>query len=296
METYVPKWPAEHLLHWHGPLGRAAIRWVQFAGPSTPDVARALLTPVANFALWSWLTRESIDEQELWKPEVVEHWVFTISKSESKWWKQNARARLRQIGPLIGVRGGWPRVEESSSRNTRSLPYSSYEEHAFRMAALAADGTTRNRKLWVAALAFGAGLVGDPMLTLRVDDFVELADGHLAVTVENTTCQKLVPIRENYAGMLREAMGPPVFDNPFVACADVRNAVSRMTSGIEVSGVGPFKIRRARATWICHHLLNETPLTVLFDIAAPLSGSTLEELVRFLPQGDLVGWTKAMKA
>ena len=50
---------------------------------------------------------------------------------------------------------------------------------------------------------------------------------------------------------------------------------------IEVDGQGSLSLRRARATFVCAHIRAGTPLDVLNEIAGPISGAYLQQMLAY---------------
>ena len=133
---------------------------------------------------------------------------------------------------------------------------------------------------------FGAGLTGVEASRATPDDLVERPDGRVVVIVRGRDSKtRIVPIRRAYTDMAREAIeasdGTTFFRGTGVDRA--RCIAERLPDDPRISGNREvLSVWRARHTWIVAHLTANTPLAALYAVAGPLSGKTLETMIRHL--------------
>src|SRR5271154_1317802 len=95
---------------------------------------------------------------------------------------------------------------------------------------------------------------------------------------------RLVPVPPHYAGRARELArraGSGFVFRPGPADRSYKNFVSNFTRGLTADPAAPrLSLRRARATFICHHLAAVTPVPVLLAITGITEAGSLARYAR----------------
>ncbi len=162
-------------------------------------------------------------------------------------------------------------------------PYSPAERAE--LAALAAaqrDAARCSSALALVVFAIGAGLRPGELVALRGDDVIR--HGRQAAVHAGGPAARLVPVTPDYAGRARELArraGSGFVFRPGPADRGYKNFVSNFTRGLTADPAAPrLSLRRARATFICHHLAAGTPVPVLLAITGIAGAGSLARYAR----------------
>ncbi len=166
-----------------------------------------------------------------------------------------------------------------------AAPYSAAERAE--LAALAAaqrDAARRSSALALVVFGIGAGLRPGELVALRGDDVIQ--QGRQAAVHVGGPAARLVPVTPDYAGRARELArraGSGFVFRPGPAGRGYKNFVSNFTRGLTADPAAPrLSLRRARATFICHHLAAVTPVPVLLAITGIAEAGSLARYARHL--------------
>lgn len=248
------------------------------AAPVDGRDARRLLRAVAAWVLWASRHMGTSDPEKLTRLLVeanVSYFVMVVCSDESPGWRHDTRSVLRRVGRAAAP-DLWSLPPAAVGRSAVAAAYTPREEAGFRLDAAMAGWTNRGARLFIDAAAAGAGLLGPAIAAASVDDVEEIAGGRLAISVPGKHSRR-VPVRGAYTDTLRAAMAATA-SGRFIA-SGAASAVYSISQEIRCRA-GPFKLRRARATWIRAHLMSGISLPSLYVIAGPISQTTIDGLLK----------------
>ena len=248
--------------------------WVAAAAPGDPHSARRHLWATTRLAVWAHRTIGSLDEALVLHPHNIQHFVMCVNSHRSRGWRHKARSVLRRVSRAANPQGWEPRLPEAG-RPLVPEPYGQNDEAAFVLDACMPGRIHRVGRMSVAGLSFGAGLLGRDIRAGCVEDLISLRDGRIGVRVGGAN-PRLVPVRDNYTGMVRRA-AEASNGGKFIT-ARSHNAVYSIAAHLAPSGSG-LSLRRARNTWLAAHLVAGTPLPALRTIAGRISAQTLNAVL-----------------
>ncbi len=185
---------------------------------------------------------------------------------------------------LADARHGPPGQRPTPFPGSRApAPYSPAERAE--LAALAAaqrDAARRSSALALVVFGIGAGLRPGELVALHGDDVIR--HGRQAAVHVGGPAARLVPVTPDYAGRARELArraGSGFVFRPGPADRSYKNFVSNFTRGLTADPAAPrLSLRRARATFICHHLAAVTPVPVLLAITGITEAGSLARYAR----------------
>jgi integrase len=162
-------------------------------------------------------------------------------------------------------------------------PYSPGERAE--LAAVAAaqrDPAKRASALALVVFGTGAGLRPGELVALRGSDVTR--HGRRVAVRAGGPAARVVPVTADYAGraweLARRAGGGHVF-RPGPADRSYKNFVTNFAAGLTAGPAAPrLSLRRARATFICHHLAAGTPVGVLLAITGIAEAGSLARYAR----------------
>ena len=259
------------------PLLGIAREWVTRTGPPSGSSATAWLRIVADALLWSDGELGTADPDFVLHPRNVEAFTMDAARGWSDGRRAQARTVLRRVGRAVCPQL-WPEGPRPIGAIDAVVPYSAVDEFLFREAALMAGRKRRCERLWLTSATLGAGLRGIEAFRLGPRDVVELDAGRLGIKVQRDR-QRIVPIRERYTALVVEARDLCGSDRFFEG--DNPAAPSSLATRLTVQGLGRLQIHRARATFVCAHINAGTPLDVLHEIAGPISGAYLHQMLAY---------------
>jgi integrase len=164
-------------------------------------------------------------------------------------------------------------------------PYSTAERAELAALAAAQRGAARRSSaLALVVFGIGAGLRPGELVALRGDDVTQ--HGRQVVVHAGGPAARLVPVTPDYSGraweLARRAGSGFVF-RPGPADRGCKNFVSNFTRGLTADPAAPrLSLRRARSTFICHHLATGTPVPVLLAVTGMAGAGSLARYARHL--------------
>ena len=224
--------------------------------------------------LWSEAELDTTDSDYVLHPHNVETFAMDPARGWSDGWRAQVRTVLRRVGRAV-CPGVWPDGPQRIGARDVAAPYSAVDEFLFRESAAMAGRRLRCERLWLTAATLGAGLRGTEAHARGPADLVSLGGGRLGITVHRDR-QRVVPVRAAYTDLALEASelcGDRFFDS------DNPAAASNVATRLAVQGLGRLELHRARATFVCAHIRAGTPLDVLNEIAGPITGSYLQQML-----------------
>lgn len=256
------------------PLLGIARAWVTRAAPPTASAAVTWLRVVTDALLWSEAELGTTDPAYVLHPHNVETFAMDPARGWSDGWRAQVRTVLRRVGRAVSPEL-WPDGPQRIGARDAAAPYSAVDEFLFRESAAMSGRKLRCERLWLTAATLGAGLRGTEAHSRGTGDLVSLDGGRLGITVHRDR-QRIVPIREAYTDLVLEASelcGDRFFDS------DNPAAASNVAARLAVQGLGRLELHRARATSVCAHISAGTPLVDLNEIAGPITGSYLQQML-----------------
>ena len=162
-------------------------------------------------------------------------------------------------------------------------PYSPAERAE--LAALAAaqrDAARRASALAMVVFGIGAGLRPGELVALRGTDVTR--HGRQVVVSVSGPAARVVPVTAAYAGRaweLARSAGSDFVFRPGPADRGYKNFVSNFTRGLAADPAAPrLSLRRARSSFICHHLAAGTPVPVLLAVTGIAEAGSLARYAR----------------
>jgi integrase len=162
-------------------------------------------------------------------------------------------------------------------------PYSPAERAE--LAALAAaqrDAARRASALAMVVFGIGAGLRPGELVALRGTDVTR--HGRQVVVSVSGPAARVVPVTAGYAGRaweLARSAGSDFVFRPGPADRGYKNFVSNFTRGLAADPAAPrLSLRRARSSFICHHLAAGTPVPVLLAVTGIAEAGSLARYAR----------------
>lgn len=158
-------------------IGLFTIEAVAVAAPPSARDARRLLTPVAQYVAWQWMSGVPLDRQEMFtRPGVV-----SFIRTQTKHLKFKTREHYEWVLDQVVAAVVGPREEPPkgiSGRPAPVKPYTLAEEHAYRVVVRnQATAHRRQNGEVLLALGFGAGLVAGDIIAITGDHVVRVPDG-----------------------------------------------------------------------------------------------------------------------
>ena len=248
---------------------------VQIAAPAHVSAAKTQLLSVYEALEWGLEKFGTIDRRAVLHPVNVESLIMDPDKAWNASWRAQMRSALRFVGRAV-CPDLWPDPPQPIAARDALAPYSSTEEFLLREAASMAGRKPRCERLALSGLTLGAGLSGAQAYRTGTGDIVELSGDRLAVRVQRDRL-RIVPIREDYTELVAEARLLRGYGRFFSSSS--KAAPTSTAARIRVDGLGHLLIHRARATFVCAHIRAGTPLDVLNEIAGPISGPYLQQML-----------------
>ena len=144
------------------------------------------------------------------------------------------------------------------------------------------DAVTRSSALALVVFGVGAGLRPGELVALRGTDVTR--HGRQVVVCVSGPAARVVPVTAGYADraweLARRAGSDFVF-RPGPADRGYKNFVSSFTRGLAADPAAPrLSLRRARSSFICHHLAAGTPVPVLLALTGIAEAGSLARYAR----------------
>lgn len=257
-------------------LQAVAREWVTCAGPPSGSAAVTWLRIVIDALLWADGELGTAEADYVLHPRNVE----TFAMDPARGWADGRRAQVRTVLRRVGravCPGLWPEGPQPIGARDAAVPYSTVDEFLFCEAATMAGRQLRCERLWLTAATLGAGLRGVEAHALGPSQVVCLDAGRLGIRVLRDR-PRIVPVRAAYSALVVEAIDLCGRDRFFES--DSPAAASRLATRLAVQGLGRLDLHRARATFVCAHISAGTPLDVLDEIAGPVTGWYLHQMLR----------------
>jgi integrase len=162
-------------------------------------------------------------------------------------------------------------------------PYSAAERAELAaIAAAQSDPAKRSSALALVVLGIGAGLRPGELVALRGGDIFRR--GRQVMVQVTGPAARVVPVTAGYAGragdLARRAGSGHVF-RPGPADRSYKNFVTSFARGLAADPAAPaLSMRRARSTFICHHLAAGTPVGVLLAVTGIAEAGSLARYAR----------------
>lgn len=259
------------------PIIVEARKCVTVAAPASVNKAKRYLLCVF-VALESGLEEFGrIDHRVVLHPVNVECFVMNPDRGWTDGWRSHVRSVLRDIGRTV-CPDLWPDRPQPIAARDAVAPYDGIDEYMLHEAALMAGRKPRCERLALTGLTLGAGLSGAEAQLARTEDIVELGGDRLGVRVHRVR-DRIVPIRRAYTSLVAEARDLRGEGRFFAS--DSNAAASSTAANIRVDGQGSLSLHRARATFVCAHIRVGTSLAVLDEIAGPISGEYLQQMLAY---------------
>ena len=260
-----------------GPLLAETRDCVTIAAPSNVSTAKTMLLCVYLALEWGSQKFGSIDRRAVLHPINVECLTMDPDRDWSDRWRAQMRSALRYVGRAV-CHELWPDQPHPIAAKDAARPYDTVDEYMLREAALMAGREPRCERLALPGLTLGAGLSGAQAYRSGTDDIFTLDGDRLGVRVQRGRT-RIVPIREHYTKLVAEACELRPHGTFF--SSDQEAAPSNVAARIEVGGQGSLSLHRTRATFVCAHIRAGTPLDVLNEIAGPISGAYLQQMLAY---------------
>ena len=274
---YTPKMPAEH---WNA-IEDFVRRVVQRTAPLTAYSEKQLYPAASRLALFAWATAGlPLEDDVVFDPGVIERFTRAELATYSHAGRNTIRARLRRMSEaLLGdeARGRFRALGKAES----SRPYTDADVASLLSWAAAQQETERQTSASaLLALGLGAGLTGQEIIRLRVEDISEDADG-VVVSVTGDGARD-VPVLHQWETFLLERkrfVGPIGWAFRSGQRGGNVNLVTDFASRRPAPAV-PLQARRMRATWLSDHLTAGTPLGALLPAAGLESAEALDRVLQ----------------
>lgn len=277
---YTPKMPPEH---W-GAIQDFVRRAVQRTAPLTAYSEKQLYPAASRLALFAWGTAGlPLEDDVVFDPGVIERFTRAELATYSHAGRNTIRARLRRMSEaLLGddAAGRFRALGKAEA----SRPYSPADVASLRSwAAAQRQVERRTSAAALLALGLGAGLTGQEIIRLRVEDIAQDSEG-LLVGVTGDGARN-VPVLHQWEDSLLERMrfvGPSGWAFRSGQRGGNVNLVTDFASRTPVPSV-PLQARRMRATWLTEHLVAGTPLVALLPAAGLESAGALDRVLQGIP-------------
>ncbi len=269
------------------PLTAETRKCVTIAAPPSVSTATTMLLSVYLAFEWGLKKFGSINRLAVLHPVNVEALTMDPDHVWSDGWRAQVRSTLRRVGRAVCPEQ-WPDQPRPIGVREAVAPYDPVDEFMLREAGLMPAREPRCERLALTGLTFGAGLRGTEIFPLGPDDVVRLDGARLGVRVKRDRT-RIVPIRKHYTDLIAEACKLRKKGRFFTN--DKAAAPSRIAARIKVDNFGHLSIHRARATFVCAHIRAGTPLDALDEIAGPVTGAYLHQMLAYC--AELVDPTEA---
>jgi integrase len=274
--------------------------------PPSVEAFHKQMSPLIQFAMWTYESGFPMGATEMMTPERVETWREVehqrIAKGQSAYSKASINdyvSRLRMMGPLINPGAGWSpkagRVKGGVSSKGLRDPYSSKDLLRLRKELLTMPGGQRKEQaaaIWAMGLGFGpqpgemAAMTG-AMVTSDADGvWVQVPGNHA----------RRVPVAEPYAGELI-AMALAAGDGKLLVIpAKHKNALGEtcrtIMLGRKSAVLSPMRLR---ITWMLDRLHAGVDPRMVSSWAGLTSLTSVMELMRLLPEPDVTSQAALMR-
>ena len=258
-------------------LTAEARRCVEKAAPANVSTARLLLLIVYLALEWGLRMLGTAAPHAVLHPVNVEALTMDPDRGWSDSWRAQMRSGLRRVGRAVCPQH-WPDEPQPIPARDAARPYDPVDEYMWREAALMAGRRPLCERLATVGLTLGAGLSGAQAYRTSTEDIIELDGNRLAVRVQRDRT-RIVPIRKHYTGLVAEARD--LRGDGRLFSSDKQAAPSNVAARIRVDGFGHLLIHRTRATFVCAHIRAGTSLGDLNEIAGPISGPYLQQMLAY---------------
>lgn len=273
-----------------------AHRLVQGYQPPSARNAALVCSHVAGFLTWysTWAGRQAagpVGAEELTE-DVVEAWVKAATQSDRS--RATIRSTMRRA-----IRSLYPsRAPLKVSHKPIAAPYSADEMLMWRRLAAAQPTPARTARIsFLVGLGAGAGLSASDLRDMTAEAFTDAwlgtAKPVLMVTVSNSRRPRTIPVRGEYASLVRRAL--ELHSELGKAPGDL--IVGQVRDRINVANAFHRTVRtatddlmvhlaRLRNTWLVATMCAPVSLADLLRAAGLVSSRTITDLLGYCPPGD----------
>ncbi|MCA1693523.1 MAG: hypothetical protein LC749_01650 [Actinobacteria bacterium] len=263
-------------------IGPFTIEATAEAAIRTPYEERYLITPMAQFVAWQWMSGVLLDRAEMFTRDAVDTFIREQTKKMSKGSRANYRAVLRRVVEVFEVPKGAPSKRLALTAASPAAPYTAAEEAAWRvlMGNQATELRRENGEVLL-ALGFGAGLATEDIALLFGPHIVKVRKG-IEIDVPGRRA-RVVPVLSEWEGILLAAAERVGDQRLFLPNRDghTRNLVSNFVAKLSKEKPG-LSVTRMRASWIVRLLNGGIKTNVLMTVAGVADPEALARYVQFM--------------
>lgn len=263
---------------------------VASSSPVNYDTAIHRMLAYTHLCAWALRVGRPLQVEDLLRPEVVEHYVATACADLSRCSAGTRRSVLRTLGRQSTRLAPWVDPPPAYPSTTPGSPYSA-QECAWLLSCVPAQATQFRRRALggLLGLCLGAGLNAPEAGATRAGDLVvsSTSPNHLSVQLPD----REIPVRAQYAGILRDVIAPLAADTPILRDEPLLNAprtIWNMIDAVEIPPqLRPLTTTRLRATWVFDALCAPIALPVVMAAHGRESTSFIERLLPALRSVEL---------
>jgi hypothetical protein len=280
LQNYTPSPDMMSGKYWET-IGPFTIEATADAAAGTPYEERYLVTPMAQFVAWQWMSGVPLDRAEMFTREAVDRFIREQTKKMSQGSRANYRAALRRVAEVFEVPEGAPVKRLALTAASPATPYTEAEELAWR--TLVRNQATKLRREngeVLLALGFGAGLATEDIAVLTGDHIVRVPDG-VEIAVRGRRA-RVVPVLPEWEETLLAAADRVGSQRLFLPNRDghTRNLVSNFVAKLDDKN--RLSVQRMRATWIVRLLNGGIKANVMMTMAGVADPEALARYVQFM--------------
>lgn len=279
--NYTPKPDIVSAKYW-ATIGPFTIEATAEAALRTPYEDRYLVTPMAQFVAWQWMSGVALDRAEMFTRDAVDTFIRDQTKEMSKGSRANYRAVLRRVVEVFEVPKGAPSKRLALTAASPAAPYTEAEEAAWRvlMGNQATELRRENGEVLL-ALGFGAGLATEDIALLFGPHIVKVRKG-IEIDVPGRRA-RVVPVLSEWEDILFAAAERVGDQRLFLPNRDghTRNLVSNFVAKLSAEKPG-LSVPRMRASWIVRLLNGGIKTNVLMTLAGVADPEALARYVQFM--------------
>lgn len=280
---------------WSANLGLAHRLVLGYQPPSARN-AGLVCSHVAGFLSWysTWPGRGAsgpVTAEELTE-DVVEAWVRAATQSDRS--RATIRSTMRRA-----IRSLYPgRAPLKVAHKPIAAPYSADEMLMWRRLAAAQPTPARTARVsFLVGLGAGAGLDASDLRNITAEALTEVwlgtAEPVLMVTISNPRRPRTVPVRADYAALVRRALalhsqlGKAPSDLIVGQVRDRINVVNAFHRTVRTATDDLMvQLARLRNTWLVATMCAPVSLADLLRAAGLVSSRTMTDLLCYCPPGD----------
>ncbi len=279
--NYTPKPKIVSAKYWEK-IGPFTIEATAEAASRTPYEERYLVTPMAQFVAWQWMSGVALDRAEMFTRDAVDIFIRDQTKKMSEGSRANYRAVLRRVVEVFEVPKGAPSKRLALTAASPAAPYTESEEAAWRVLIRnQATELRRDNGEVLLALGFGAGLATEDITLLHGHHIVQVRQG-VEIHVPGRRA-RVVPVFGEWADILLAAAKRVGDERLFLPNRDghTRNLVSNFVAKLQ-EGSPVLSTQRMRATWLVRLLNAGIKANVMTTVAGVADPEALARYVQFM--------------